>query len=377
MEKTQFQSTFADLVQALENRITHPAYGSVPEDMLYEFGVHRPILFVLVDGLGESYLRRLPENSFLRESKEFTLQSVFPSTTASAMTTLATGLPPATHGIPGRYSYLPGSDLQVNTLAFRERFDGSLLSPGQPLSTLWPNPSLIPRIPEPTFTVIPGILRNTPFEGYLCGSTEVEGYTTIENAVDLVQRNIGGQSGKKYYFVYIWELDSLGHEVGTDDERIDSLLLRIDRQLHRLRDITKDYADMIITADHGHINSGERTFITPDHPLMDYLATPPYGEPRAVQLRVRPERLGEFAPFFHETFGSSFDLHSMADAAGFFGAPALSPFAAEHFGTYLAVAKDRNLMIYTPGKPEDAKVNKGEHGGNLPEERLVPLIIPQ
>jgi len=371
------QETFHLLSRALARLTRLDMDPAVPEDLLAEFGAHRPFLFLLVDGLGECCLKRLPGTSFLRSSRETTLWSVFPSTTACALTTLASGLPPAMHGIPGRYSCLPEKELQVNTLAFRERFSGSLLSPDTDLSVLWPHPSLIPATQIPVITIIPEVLNSTPFEEYLCGGRGNIGYRDIEHAVDLTCEVVISGKGRAYYFLYIWELDSLGHEVGTEDEKIDSLLLRLDRQLLRLKDITKNHADMIITADHGHIDSGERTFITPEHPLMSYLSTPPYGEPRAVQFKIRPERKKEFASYFDEAFSSSFDLYPMSESAMLFGAPSLSGFAEKLFGDYLAVARDRNLMIYTPGNPEEAKVNLGEHGGSLPDERLIPLIIPR
>src|SRR5690349_21268890 len=49
------------------------------------------LIFVLVDGMGLNLVQRLPENSLIRSHLKMDLISVFPSTTAAALTSIATG----------------------------------------------------------------------------------------------------------------------------------------------------------------------------------------------------------------------------------------------------------------------------------------------
>ena len=56
---------------------------------------------MLADGLGEALLERLPADSFLRRQRAAGLRSVCPSGTTAALTTLATGQWPGSHGLLG------------------------------------------------------------------------------------------------------------------------------------------------------------------------------------------------------------------------------------------------------------------------------------
>ncbi|HUU43663.1 MAG TPA: alkaline phosphatase family protein, partial [Planctomycetota bacterium] len=59
------------------------------------------LVFVLVDGLGADFVRMLPADTFLKQRLDGEVRSVFMSTTACALTTLATAQWPAVHGVPG------------------------------------------------------------------------------------------------------------------------------------------------------------------------------------------------------------------------------------------------------------------------------------
>lgn len=382
MSRLHIPKSFCTLANSLADRTKLKTEFFAQDDLLSNTGINKPLVFVLVDGMGECYLRELSSSSFLNSSKKQEMLSVFPSTTACAMMSLATGMPPAEHGVPGRYSYSKPNDIQINTLAFRDRFSGELLTHQMQVENLWPKKSFIAQSEIPAYTVIPQVLHKTLFEKYLCGNASTAGYTSVPDAVDKIIDKVNYHNSRAFYFLYLWELDSLAHEVGTKGEGIHDLLLLLDNELNRLREKTKTLADMVITADHGHINSGKTSIITAEHELMTYLKTAPYGEPRAAQLQVLPDRLDEFEAYFNESFGKAFTLfqfipeNNIDKAAALFGSDSLSANAAGNFGNYLAVAKAENLLIYTEGVPADAKINKGEHGGVLPDERLIPLIIP-
>lgn len=336
------------------------------------------LLFILIDGFGKTFLERLPRSSFLRDSYKRDLLSVFPSTTACAMTSLATGLPVSKHGIPGRYIYLKERNLHADTLAFRERGNKKLLSPQTSLSSLWPFPSLIPHMENKTFSLIPEVLRNSPFERFLCGGTETEGYRDIKSAAEIIAGRVKARGKKDYIFFYLWELDSLCHKIGTDQEEVEHLLIEIDKTLETLSKTLRGKGRMVITADHGHITVKEtdKKYLTSFDPLAKILMTPPFGEPRAPQFIVKPERRDEFMTLFYESFGGSFHLYSAAEAeeAGIFGPSPFSDFAKGRFGDFIAVAKDTSLLLYGDSVFAPSS-HKGEHGGNLPEERIIPLLI--
>ena len=79
------------------------------------------LVFVVADGLGVNLLERLPPQAFLRRRLAMELRTVFPSTTAVALTTLATGEWPARHGITGWWTYLREVDGAVTVVRFERR----------------------------------------------------------------------------------------------------------------------------------------------------------------------------------------------------------------------------------------------------------------
>ncbi len=73
-------------------------------------GEPRHLVLLLVDGLGLRMLEQRPADSVLRRLLAMELRTVFPSTTASAITSLATGEWPAQHAVVGWWTHLPVLD---------------------------------------------------------------------------------------------------------------------------------------------------------------------------------------------------------------------------------------------------------------------------
>ena len=67
-------------------------------------------------------LGRLPHSSFLARHYKMTLNATFPSTTACALTSVATASYPNQHGVTGWFTHLPELDITILPLPFVERF---------------------------------------------------------------------------------------------------------------------------------------------------------------------------------------------------------------------------------------------------------------
>lgn len=371
--------SFCDLIQAVAASrgvsgipLTRPG-----EDLLHEIGEDELLVFVLIDGLGKTILEKLSPGSFLRSMYKRDLLSVFPSTTACAMTSLATGLHPSEHGIPGRYAYVEERDIHTDTLAFRDREYKKLLSPETSIEDLWPYPPLISRIPVQCMSVVPQVLHRSAFDCYLAGTTLSEGYTDIPSAAEMIM-NAASNGDNGYLFLYMWDLDSLCHKIGPHEPEVDDMLQLIDQSMERLAEALTGRGRMVITADHGHmhIEDHDRHIFTDSHPVMEFARTAPFGEPRALQFLVKPGTEELFAQRFHEHWGDVFTLYSKqeAETARLFGGTSFSLPARKRFGDFIAVARDRGILLYDNPRFTPSR-NRGEHGGNLPEERIIPLLV--
>ena len=94
--------------------------GDSPEaSVSFELPRVRAAVVVLVDGLGVANVRsRAGHARFLatRMGKRDVIRTVFPSTTAAAIASFATGAAPGEHGLVGYRVLEPGRDVLVNQL---------------------------------------------------------------------------------------------------------------------------------------------------------------------------------------------------------------------------------------------------------------------
>src|SRR5437762_12145605 len=75
--------------------------GSCAKELAEQIGPAEHIIFVLLDGLGMNIVRRLPRESFLSRTLKREIHATCPSTTACALTSVATAEYPAIHGVTG------------------------------------------------------------------------------------------------------------------------------------------------------------------------------------------------------------------------------------------------------------------------------------
>jgi hypothetical protein len=86
-------------------------------------GVKNFVLLIL-DGMRHEFLSKCGQESSLVANLRGTMTSVFPTTTAAAMSTIYTGLAPQNYGIPGWFTYLRELGLVATILPMIARGTG-------------------------------------------------------------------------------------------------------------------------------------------------------------------------------------------------------------------------------------------------------------
>src|SRR5919205_2908757 len=128
----------AALVAARGGKARHTPLG----DPKFDARV-RNVVFLIIDGLGDNYLARRGAGSELARRRRRSLTSVFPSTTASAITTSYTGRTPLEHGLTGWFTYFGAAGCVSALLPFKSRGDMvSLSARGMTPDRLFTSPSL-------------------------------------------------------------------------------------------------------------------------------------------------------------------------------------------------------------------------------------------
>ncbi len=348
-------------------------------ELAERIGRDRPLLFVLVDGLGCVFDKRSTPGGFLARAEGIQLRSVFPSTTAAALTTLATGAWPSEHGVPAWYTHLHRNDLTATILPFIERdSERKLQEFGIRPSEAFAFPSRMASIQGRLRTYHPRAISNSEFTTYLRGSAPTDPYDNLREAAASVVARIVEQDEPGIHYLYLPMVDSASHREGPHASGTIRALEAVDRALGAISEQLDGRARIAISADHGelHVSAAEKSLFLPDDEIIDELHTPPHGEPRVPMFCVRSGREDAFAGQFRERWGRNWALLSLKEAEDLqlFGPTPLSNLAAERIGSHIAVSANRNILVYGEAGNRVSALN-GYHAGMRSEEMEIPLLL--
>lgn len=340
----------------------------------------RHLVLFVIDGLGLPALAALPESSALRRHLIGSLSSVFPSTTASAITTFMTGLAPAQHALTGWHVQLDEIDEMLAILPMTVR--GQRQLPQEAVSE-WP-PRLFPyrtvfqRMQRESFVLAPQHIAGSPFNAWHARGATTSAYATLPELFAQLGGLLKEASTPRYIYAYYPELDSVSHRFGCASKQALEVLSALDQGFEQfLAEAEGTDASLIVTADHGFIDAPlARVICLDDHPqLGGWLAHPLSGERRAAYCHVEPTYREDVAAYVRQNLAHAVELHASADLieAGCFGPPPYSPRLAGRVGDYtLVMMDDWTITDWLPGEKRYALI--GVHGGTSVEEMRVPLI---
>ena len=345
-------------------------------------GRDRPLLFVLVDGLGCVFHERARPGGLLADAEQIQLRSVFPSTTAAALTTLATGAWPSQHAVPAWYTHLHHYNLNATILPFVEQHSERKLQEfGIRPSEAFSYPSRLAAIGDRAGrfrTYHPRAISNSEFTSYQRGSAPTDPYDHLRDAAATVVSRIAEQDEPGIHYLYLPMVDAAAHRDGPHAASTHQALEAVDRTLGAIAEQLAGRARIAISADHGalHVPLAEKALFLPDDPLLDELHTPPHGEPRVPMFCVRRGREAAFAAGFRERWGRHWALltRDEAESLRLFGPEPLSPLTAERIGSHIALSASRRVLVYGEAGNKVSALN-GYHAGLRPEEMEIPLLL--
>jgi hypothetical protein len=369
-----------DLMRAIAALCGAPGQASAHSQQLGErIGHHDHLVFTLVDGLGLELLREHARDAsgFLAGLPREELLATFPSTTAVALTSLATGEHPASHGIPGWHAWLPEAGVVAEILPFVERFSKRPLADfglaGDRVLTI---PSVMRAFARDRVVVTRAYVAGSTYSRWWSGESPSIGYDRIPDAIDAVIGRVLSARAPTYTYLYLNQLDSLCHERGVTHPEVRTLLATIDRELERLHAGLRGRARLVISADHGHVDAGPEHIVAHDSPLAQLLRCPPSGESRVPLFHVRPDERDRFHEGFARAHGEAFALLPLdeVEALRLLGPDPLSPAARERFGDFMGIAHGYDTLRYRHPQLKPHR-NLGVHAGLTPAEMIVPLLL--
>lgn len=339
------------------------------------------ICVVLVDGLGKSLLKQKGAHApFLRSvvaadtagEHPRTLHAAFPSTTATSLSSLGTGVVPGLHGMLGYDVLDPAQDKVVNLLGNWD--DGVDPQQWQPFPTVFEQ--LQGRIPTATVS-LPKFAHSPMTAAALRGSTFL-GATSPQARVELAAQTLAAHPQMLMY-LYWGELDKAGHSYGADSPQWEHQLEELDAAMKRLAATVPADTLILLTADHGMVD-------VPRNARIDYSQFPELvagvrhtaGEPRMVQLYLEPDSTESvrdklIAAWLERFANKAWVLtRNQAIDAGLFGE--VRPEAAGRIGDVLVIARD-SIAFYDLRRVRPQAIEVvGQHGSITKAEREVPLL---
>ena len=322
----------------------------------------RAVVVLILDGLGaEQLAARGPVAPTLAEMRTATITTVAPSTTATALTSIATGVGVGEHGIVG-YRIRTG-DGNLNVLRWRTPVGDGL--DRHPPERFQPVPSFGGQRPP---ALQNAEYRKSGFSRAYLGDARRFGYKMLSSLVVEVRRLLA--AGESFVYAYYEGLDIVAHEHAFG-EHYDAELRACDRLMADLLTVLPRGAAVVATSDHGLVDcSGGLVRI--DRSVLD-CAEAESGEARFRWLHARPGRgpdLYEAAVGAHSEQAWVHTASEVVDE-GWLG-PVVTDAARSRLGDVALVARDR----WAFGHPDDGSPRIiGRHGSLTPAEMLVPLLV--
>ena len=322
------------------------------------------VVLLVLDGLGWDQLtERRHIAPTLSSMIGGPITSVSPSTTATALTSIATGLTPGVHGVVG-YRVAVDHDV-LNVLRWTTPALGDARKRLDP-NEFQPHPSFLGHRPR---IVTKAEFVSSGFSGaHLC-DVRFRGYRTT--AVLMWEIRQALREGEPFVYAYYDGIDKVSHEYGLRDH-FDAEVAYADRLVADVLEFLPPGAALVITADHGQVDVGDN--ILNLHPDVTSLLSFQSGEGRFRWLHARPGRdraLLEAVEAHHADTGWVATRDQTIDE-GWWG-PMVTDAARSRLGDVALVARED--VSYHDEADTGPYVLVGRHGSLTSAEMHVPLLV--
>jgi hypothetical protein len=320
------------------------------------------VVVLVLDGLGWEQLQQRPHQAPTMHSMQGgPITTVAPTTTATALTSITTGLTPGEHGLVG-YRMDVGGDV-LNVLRWSTGH-GDCRRQIEPKATQ----PFAPFLGEAVPVVSKAELEGSAFtEAHLRGGRPC-GWRAASSLPVIVGELL--RSGERLVYAYYDGVDKIAHERGFGPF-YDAELGAADRLVAEIIARLPARAALLVTADHGQVHVGEQ-LVTP-HADVLRATRHQSGEGRFRWLHAKPGAADDLLAAARAHHGDHAWVRSRAEtiAEGWFGS-VVSPPVAARLG-------DVALVPHEPISFDDP-ADSGpfplvcRHGSLTSAEMLVPLL---
>ena len=324
----------------------------------------------LVDGLGARLLQRYahaaPFLSALLEEQEPGTAGV-PSTTATSLTSLGTGLPPGAHGLVGFTSRVPGTDRLLNALMWDKSVD--------PVE--WqPHPTAFARLGALGVSVTVVNKREFAGSGLTVAAHRGADFLGADKVGERIAAAVSRSAERgSLTYLYDGDLDWTGHRHGVASQAWLQQLAMVDAEAEQLREALPSSVRLVVVADHGMVDSPAESRVDVDEQLelRDGVALLG-GEARFRHLYCDRGAVDDVVATWSAVLGPRAEVLTRADAIGrgWFGP--VSPGVLPRLGDVVVACHGDTAILSTADFPYEATL-VGLHGSLTPDEMLIPVVV--
>ncbi len=338
---------------------------------------------VLIDGLGDllladrasyaPFLSSLRTPSSRPPGLPGSLVAGFPSTTATSIASLGTGVPPGAHGMVGYQVLDPGTGRLLNELSWEDGPDPRLWQPRRTVFEQVAAAGVDVAQTGPAFFAGSGLT-----EAALRGARFLPA-RTLDARVDAVAAAVRA-SPRSLVYLYWGEVDKVGHVQGCGSYAWCDELAEVDLALRSLAARLPSDCLLVVTADHGMVDVplDRRVDLAGEDPLARKLAMGVRltgGEPRAPMLYCESDQTQAVLARWRAELMTDFDVLSRdeAVAAGWFGP--VGELASSRIGDVVCAATGGRTVHDSRVQRTELLALVGMHGARTDAEVRIPLLV--
>lgn len=333
------------------------------DDFPVQIGAEKQTVLLVLDGLGwEQLTERWNLAPVLKQMNGGPITTVAPSTTATALTSLTTGLTPGEHGVIGYRMVVDGEVLNTLRWGTASRPDARRTLPPEVLQPF------DPFMGESIALVSKAEFRTSGFSKAHLRGARLTGYRTTAVLVHEVHRLLA--EGERLVYAYYDGVDKVSHEYGLGSEFAAEVAFA-DRLVGDLLNRLPSGCQLIVTADHGQVDCADG--LIPLDPAVHALVQQQSGEGRFRWLHARDGDEGDLLAAAVERHGHHAWVRSIEQISdeAWFGRSIRSE-VRDRLG-------DVALLPFEPiafNDPDDSGPFDlvGRHGSLTSAEMMVPLL---
>ncbi|HEX5495586.1 MAG TPA: nucleotide pyrophosphatase/phosphodiesterase family protein [Mycobacteriales bacterium] len=355
--------------------------GVVGESDVFGLPEARRVCVLLVDGLGWHLLAEhgdaAPFLASLAAGRE-PITAGFPSTTATSLAAVGTGMPTGEHGLVG-YTFAVSDGELLNVLGWNRHATGlpADLRDQQVPERVQPKPTAFERATQAGVAVRVVAPRSQRDSGLTRAALRGGEFAGVYAMGDLATSTVDAlrSADRVLCYAYHADLDLLGHVYGPGTEAWRAQLAQVDRLAEQIAGRLPSGGLLLVTADHGMVSVAEPDRIDFDtHPHLPDGVAMLGGEARARYVYTEPGATPDVAATWREVLGERAWIRTRAEAidAGWFG-PDVPAQVRDRIGDVVVAARGHTAVVRSATERRLSRF-AGQHGSLTAAEQHIPLL---